>query len=126
MERANQISKRWLMRAALCLLMPLHAFAVTISNTANLTYIDPSTNPGSVNSNTVVATTLPNPTPATVEFFSYSPVASSEIHQADGGQCFQGGVFQPIVGLTTHMGAPIDTTNPINLEAADAYHAGEA
>jgi uncharacterized repeat protein (TIGR01451 family) len=127
MGRMPKIIRTWRIGAMLCLLGPLHAFGqATVTNTATLNFTDPSSNPGSVNSNTVTSTVSPNPTNSIISFFNFSPVPATEADQADGGQCRVGGVFVPIPGLTTHLGAPINTAAPVDLLSAKAFHAGEA
>src|SRR5262245_35132645 len=95
-ERANRVGRSvakalppaaWLALAAVLFSASL-ARAATVSNTAQLDYVDPIGGPATQFSNTVSLQTAPGPSPGTVTLFRYAPSAgSAQPTRADGAQC---------------------------------------
>jgi uncharacterized repeat protein (TIGR01451 family) len=126
----RQIGARWAIAraavAALLLAAPL-ARASTVSNTANLTYLDPGGGPVSQVSNTVSFQTAAGPSPATVRLFRYAPSSgSAQPTQADGAMCGNGtGGFALAPPPKEVNGTPIDVSAPVPLLDTTLYHVGD-
>lgn len=125
------LTKTWTqsLRAATALLLALtvgQAWAVTISNTATVSFQSGAT-PGSATSNTVILNTVPAPSPAVIEFSRYAPGApGSVLTPADGGACQNSAaVFAPIPPVTDSSGNAINTALAPILNTA-SYQPGEA
>jgi len=101
------------------------AFAVSITNTATVDFVDSNAQAQSVNSNTVQTDTLPNPTPAIISFMRYTPPVGTDSLRADGTQCYNGTTYDPSPAPTTLGGSPIDTSSALPLSHASSYRAGE-
>lgn len=115
------IVKRALTLVPFCFFQILSA--ASISNTATMDYISPESLAYSIDSNTVTTTVVPNPSPATIEIYRYSP-ASSETHLANNTQCFDGNSFvaspAPI-----NRGTPLNNAAPLPITKASAFKSGE-
>ena len=82
-----------------------------------------------VSTNAAVFTILPPRSPATIEFFRYSPIASFATPVAVNGSDYAPGgdttAFVPLPPATNPGGAVIDTSVPVPLIPAETYLAGE-
>ncbi len=125
MVRAAHRMRRGLALALLCFMLPSFATNITISNTALLEYDDPNSVPTQVNSNTVTTEVSPPPTPATIEFYRYTPPTGELNVLANDTQCMMGAAYQMAPPPTTLGGSVIDTSALVPLNATTSYRAGE-
>ncbi len=125
---ASNAGNRWLgITATLLLALVIApASAVTISNTATVSFLDGPT-PRNITSNTVTLETIPPPAPAIVEFLRFAPGSPGSVATpADGGSCQDGmGAFSPLPPVTDSAGANINVVSAPIFDAA-SFQLGEA
>ncbi|MFP5384281.1 MAG: OmpA family protein, partial [Gammaproteobacteria bacterium] len=108
-------------------LLSLPAGALTVSNTASVSYNGPD-GPFVQPSNPVTVATIPAPTPSVLRFYQYAPgVTGASALPFDGGEYYDAttGTFVTLRAPQAVDGTPVNLASPVQVRETEVFHVGE-